>query len=755
MLVLASLDPFTIAIVLSIAIGLLFAAKALLKGPKDRRQEDVITTLSTRGEYLNVVFGTRRTGYLFGWEGDHHSEDQGGGGKSLGGGGARTTVNYASGWHIIGCGSGHSLVAILSNGKAIWEGPISADDTPSGTTIEVPGQGSFTVYWGGPSQPLNFVLAEAARLGILSRWPFCFYLFWTDKNLGSGQTWPNLEYVWRGMCSVTSLNDSDFWLTDGTSQGVNGAHVLQALLTAPAPVGRGVPVTKVDNDTLESIGELAQDEHLPMNLYFEPGSTFEQAIQTILQDLGVFMIDVDGRLTFIALREPSDVDVPSLSDDVIVAPDVSREIDRGDAEISRLVFVFPTEDEWAYRDADIAFDDDSEFEDTGRVEAQRVAIDSVTHPDVAIKVARRRSQENTVNASVTVKVLRGAKLMKAGQVFDRPGFGRLRVIGDKRPDDSPTGELECVVDTYSFPDVPDTAPSFGGSPGSTPATPDIAFAWFELPVDISPGVIAIAVLRTRADQTIQGASIYISTNNVTYALTATQHKAASGGLLLDTVASHAAGDVIATGPKFEASNKDAAGILDLSGDPAGWTQGRQLAVIGSEVFYLESVTLQSEDLWVASTGYSLGDAVIPSNPTGLRYVCTTAGTSGATQPQWPSVIGDTVVDGSAEWEARGFVYQCNNMIAGRLTSTAATHAIGDRIYIIEKSRLSIITSEVFIPGETIWVKTQPFNSHNTVDIAIVTPVSGVLSGIALTGDFRVTYDGSYRVTSTGETRIVS
>ncbi|MEA3432061.1 MAG: hypothetical protein U9R01_05215 [candidate division WOR-3 bacterium] len=53
--------------------------------------------------------------------------------------------------------------------------------------------------------------------------------------------------------------------------------------------------------------------------------------------------------------------------------------------------------------------------------------------------------------------------------------------------------------------------------------------------------------------------------------------------------------------------------------------------------------------WAASTAYSLGDYVRPTTANGYVYKCTTAGTSGAAEPTWPTTIGQTVTDGSVVW----------------------------------------------------------------------------------------------------------
>ena len=53
--------------------------------------------------------------------------------------------------------------------------------------------------------------------------------------------------------------------------------------------------------------------------------------------------------------------------------------------------------------------------------------------------------------------------------------------------------------------------------------------------------------------------------------------------------------------------------------------------------------------WVASTAYSLDDLVSPTTPNGYRYKATVAGTSAASEPTWPTTVGQTVVDGTVTW----------------------------------------------------------------------------------------------------------
>jgi hypothetical protein len=54
--------------------------------------------------------------------------------------------------------------------------------------------------------------------------------------------------------------------------------------------------------------------------------------------------------------------------------------------------------------------------------------------------------------------------------------------------------------------------------------------------------------------------------------------------------------------------------------------------------------------WAASTAYAVGETVIPSPRNGHYYVVTVAGTSGGTQPNFPTNHLDTVVDGTVTWQ---------------------------------------------------------------------------------------------------------
>ena len=54
--------------------------------------------------------------------------------------------------------------------------------------------------------------------------------------------------------------------------------------------------------------------------------------------------------------------------------------------------------------------------------------------------------------------------------------------------------------------------------------------------------------------------------------------------------------------------------------------------------------------WAAATAKVVGNEVIPNTVNNYTYRCTIAGTTGASEPTWPTTIGLTVTDGGVTWE---------------------------------------------------------------------------------------------------------
>ncbi len=81
----------------------------------------------------------------------------------------------------------------------------------------------------------------------------------------------------------------------------------------------------------------------------------------------------------------------------------------------------------------------------------------------------------------------------------------------------------------------------------------------------------------------------------------------------------------------------------ITGDTTATNYGNANAQLG--------VGDNAAPVWAASTAYNVGDRVEPTTANGFVYECTTAGTSDATEPAWPTTEGATVTDGTVVWTA--------------------------------------------------------------------------------------------------------
>jgi hypothetical protein len=65
----------------------------------------------------------------------------------------------------------------------------------------------------------------------------------------------------------------------------------------------------------------------------------------------------------------------------------------------------------------------------------------------------------------------------------------------------------------------------------------------------------------------------------------------------------------------------------------------------------------ADAVWSANTVVAVGFNTTPTISNGFKYICTTAGTTGATEPTWPTTHGTTVTSGTATFVNAGRVGQ--------------------------------------------------------------------------------------------------
>lgn len=114
--------------------------------------------------------------------------------------------------------------------------------------------------------------------------------------------------------------------------------------------------------------------------------------------------------------------------------------------------------------------------------------------------------------------------------------------------------------------------------------------------------------------------------------------------------------------------------------------------------------------WASSSSYAIGQIVRATTVQefGLVFKCTTAGTSGGSQPAWPTLIGGTTIDGSVTWTAISAVYADLSVLAPnaiielfQLHLDASLHGSSD-IYYFHNGANANVTGNVIWNGQTYY-----------------------------------------------------
>lgn len=104
--------------------------------------------------------------------------------------------------------------------------------------------------------------------------------------------------------------------------------------------------------------------------------------------------------------------------------------------------------------------------------------------------------------------------------------------------------------------------------------------------------------------------------------------------------------------------------------------GQNASVGSPATFY---VGLLTATIWQATHAYTLNQYVIPTTfaskvtaqgQQGVIFVCTTAGTSGASEPTWPSTEGGTVTDGGVTWTEVSLRFQAGTFTGAEVAGNA-------------------------------------------------------------------------------------
>jgi hypothetical protein len=457
--------------------------------------------------------------------------------------------------------------------------------------------------------------------------------------------------------------------TSAEDDGANPAHAIADMLFEPWPHGFNLDQSFWDIDSLETLGTLTDTEELRTTWLATGGEKLEALFGAGLQDLGTFLpLDTSsGLLKFVPIRTPGG-SLPNISNDhqQEVPEVISNQMER---ESDRIIFEF-SDRKINFRKMTFNMGDDGHAAELQHQTRKKVAIRIAVNREVAEKIMERRELEIFGEGSaVTFPVNRGSRTLIPGDALTVEGEEEvMRVSGVVIDTESGVVKLTLVTDFYGV-DATDFEHGKTDPPtGLEVVEPDPAFAMVEVPEYLlSSAVQTVLVPRIRAHAQISGANIYISRDNVTYNLFGSTTLENAGGTLESAMGIDEDFYQV-QGPVIEILGPDIGEVLDLSGDLTAWGNGRQLAAINGEIFYVQKIT-------------ALG---------GVRY-------------------------------------RLDGLIRARYDTEREAHSAGDEVFIYLNDEAAPIQDILLEPEVNLYVKSQP-RGVGVIPVSSIAPDGGALYG---------------------------
>lgn len=587
-----------------LSVGLSYLGSVLTRQkPKNPAKDTKLPALASRGDFVPMIIGRRKTTGVFGWVGNRKAKkievpgSSGLGTASLGG------YKYSDeGWHQICVGPARRLERIWRDSKQVWK-PASdvvgftQPGSPSGTEISVKNVGKLRWYWGENNQPVNEWLGDDSRVGVTSAWPGLTYCVWDRIEHGAVPTWGVLDY--QVVCyPCTTLTGSAAWVEDSApgvfDGGVNAAHALMAILQGPYPWGFALPSKYIDWGAAVDLGAYCAANRVVVNIAARDGVSGAEVVGRVLAERAFAMPMVNGMLRLLRLRKPDPSDIVTLDEDCLAdaAPEETDDIEKNRAD--RVVYLYDDAAS-SFRQRDVVAGDDSMPIDRGRLRTDQQDLFTTTSAKDAKKIADLLYQTSLVSAKIIpARVLRGARSIVPGQPVDMPGQGVCRVLTRRFEfDNGGVATLNLVRDLYSIDasslDVsyPDPPP-----PPSDPQVPDRYFLPYEMDRGLGPDAAEpnVIVPRLRATSiTLGGDSIISDSAGASYAPFGSYLNAASGGGQLvgglDAVYESPSGPCL----RFSDPTLDSDALTGVISD-ALWKSGQRVGIVGDgELFYFRNV----------------------------------------------------------------------------------------------------------------------------------------------------------------------
>jgi hypothetical protein len=456
--------------------------------------------------------------------------------------------------------------------------------------------------------------------------------------------------------------------SEAPDDGINPAHILADLWFSKWPHGIAQPTSKFDLQSLEDFGTLCVTEGLKFSMIAKDGQNLRSVMASLHQDAGVVLpIDfTTGLLKFQPVRAPTGP-IPNIPGGAIIELP-QKDKNHGPKKSDRLVFTF-ADRENNFREMPIGINDSGQATFMEFFRSRSVRLPSIINFGSANVAAERRSQEE-LGGGYDLKLVtnRGTRILLPGTQVTADDIDEVMLIM--------AVEADVLSDKVTLSCIPDFLGAKKSdfvqiqAPIASPVVavqPDPQFQPIEWPEWLSGQSQQITLARLRAHAQVTGGITHISGDDVTFIDKGEDTSIMQGGVLTEAL------DItdtyyIAQGPQFTALGPDIASVLDLTSDNTGWRGGRQLCLIGSELFFLEAIT----------------------------------------------AIG-------------GDVYRLDGLIRARYDTRVEAHSIGAEVYIIQDDDGLPVVDPLIAPSTTLYTKSQAVG-RGVDNIAVVPSESIALYG---------------------------
>ena len=711
-----AVEAVTTLVYVAISVALSFAIQALtardIGGDPAKSRDDNIGTTSSRGSVIPILVGRAALEPIVTWFGDRYASNDGTTGVRGSKPKAPPPPNdlYEVGDHILCVGNDAALrlQSIEEGSSVIWTGNIGPNTSGSGLSSHTCTDGSvFYVYWGEEDQPINARLA--ALTGTPSRWPYVMRIVWDKKKISRSGTWPIIKYNVTNFSTDTVLTTSPAVV--GTPSGLNAAHIMARLYTAPFPFGAAQPSEDLDLNSIERWGQTMDSEDFAINAVLGANDTGKTWLTMISQECGLLIPQRGRQLAFEPVRPGSGYPTGNTGPVDFGAESMKKRpttsIRLQTAVITTLVMTFKDERR-RFRNTDIRRSLDMPIRQRGR--RRRMQLSLPTSEETALKIAdRTEQQEYGDQQTFDIEAIKGMRGLEVGHLFtlnenvsgilqdDAP---LLRVTSRQPSDSSSIVKLKAAVDSYS---VDSATQETGDGPG------DAALLDTENPIrcavlDVTAqngGEAAISVLWIRPHNQTNGLNVEVSGSGGQFSPVGAQNVAAAGGELAVAIDADQETQI-----RFIPDNDDHAFLPSLSGDTLAFNNGDMVALLKSasteEIIYVQDVLPQNEPQFEPLTSPPLGSYVKPSGTsTGFRYRVTNifgSGQTGPTEPVWPEVLNDTVTSDGVVFRAERFGESLSFVLRGQAGTTPQAHPAGTDVFIIRQPDVEYFTDTRICAG---------------------------------------------------------